>query len=577
MATDGTSLAYAYDPLGRLVRATTAGSELRRAWDDASRLSEEVLAVAGLPEVAISRTWTAGGQLRTIEDAGGTTTFGYDGQGRLAAIADTGAGLFGLAYDEADRLTGFTRPNGVDDVYTYLAGRLDTRTSTGPSGIVDSAAIDYGQAGFPDRVVDPAGEHRYTTDPLGRLTGATHPAGSGIADETYAYDPAGNRTSWSGNPAASVVIDAANRLRADATYDYTYDDEGRLVTRRERASGATTTFTWNALGQLTGVNGSDGSSVAYRYDALGRRIEATDNGTVSRMVFVGQNPRLALDAAGAVRARLVEGLGLDGFLASIDASGPSYPVLDPAGTVRALTNASGAVTSAFTYDSFGKPVGGGGFSLPHGWQGLTPDSTGLLAAEARTYDPATGRFLSEDPLPADNLYPYAANSPLLLSDATGLAALFEYGATNGESAKRTPQVCAQGSWTAGIFTDIATDVAIQAVIGSLAGQVGLYSFMDTSGKPYVGRSVDLARRLMEQLPRMDLSRGINVKLLNGIESVVKGGLPIAEQLAINACGTPGKGAEATLANRINAISKQRWEALEGLKVDIDRVRALLGP
>lgn len=53
----------------------------------------------------------------------------------------------------------------------------------------------------------------------------------------------------------------------------------------------------------------------------------------------------------------------------------------------------------------------------------------------------------------------------------------------------------------------------------------------------------------------------------------------AEQLAINTCDTAGKADDlsATLANRINAISKQRWEALEGLKVDIDRVRALLGP
>ncbi|MBA3878060.1 MAG: hypothetical protein C0498_14285, partial [Anaerolinea sp.] len=61
-ATDGTSLAYAYDPLGRLVRAATAGSELRRTWDDASRLSEEVLAAVGLPEVSVRRSWTAGNQ-----------------------------------------------------------------------------------------------------------------------------------------------------------------------------------------------------------------------------------------------------------------------------------------------------------------------------------------------------------------------------------------------------------------------------------------------------------------------------------------------------------------------------------
>lgn len=579
-ATDGTLVGYDYDPLGRLVRATTAGSELRRAWDDASRLGEEVLAVAGLPEVAIRRTWTAGGQLSSIEDAGGTTTFGYDGQGRLASIGDTGAGGFGLAYDAVDRLAGLTRPNGVDDVYTYLAGRLETRTSSGPAGVVDSADIDYDPLGFPERVTDLAGEHRYTTDPLGRLTGATHPGSSGIADETYAYDPAGNRTSWAGNPAASVVVDAANRLRADAIYDYIYDNEGRLVTRRDRTSGVTTTFTWNALGQLTAVAGSDGTAVGYRYDPLGRRIETTDNGTITRTVYAGRNPRLTLDAAGAVQARLVEGLGLDGILAAVDAAGTSsYPVLDPAGSVRALTDGSGAVSTTFTYDSFGRPVGGT-TSFPHAWQGLTPDSTGLLAAEARTYDPATGRFLSEDPLPADNLYPYAANSPLLLSDPTGLAPLAEYGSTTGESAKRTPQVCAQGSWTASFVLDLSLDIGIQAALGQLVGQLGIYSFVEKSGQRYVGRSVDIARRLAEHLRSGKLPRGvatIDVKLLATLGDVAEDALPIAEQLVIDGCGgaksTPG----GTLSNQYNAIAKERWTALRALDTDIDELISILWP
>ena len=53
--------------------------------------------------------------------------------------------------------------------------------------------------------------------------------------------------------------------------------------------------------------------------------------------------------------------------------------------------------------------------------------TGRVDMQARTYDPATGRFTSVDPMagtPGDvlaaNPYPYAANDPLDQSDPTGL-------------------------------------------------------------------------------------------------------------------------------------------------------------
>jgi len=101
------------------------------------------------------------------------------------------------------------------------------------------------------------------------------------------------------------------------------------------------------------------------------------------------------------------------------------------------------------------------------------------------------------------------------------------------------------------------------------GQVGLYSFMDTSGKPYVGRSVDLARRLMEHLSVDRINPGfkVNVKLISGLGDVVNDALPIAEQLAIDSCReeTPGG-----LANKINAINKNRWKALQDLNFDIDQ-------
>src|SRR5207237_8858960 len=40
---------------------------------------------------------------------------------------------------------------------------------------------------------------------------------------------------------------------------------------------------------------------------------------------------------------------------------------------------------------------------------------------ARYYDPATGRFSSQDPIPDGNLYAYGRNNPVNFTDASGLS------------------------------------------------------------------------------------------------------------------------------------------------------------
>ena len=44
----------------------------------------------------------------------------------------------------------------------------------------------------------------------------------------------------------------------------------------------------------------------------------------------------------------------------------------------------------------------------------------LYFLRARYYDPETGRFLGQDPLPAGNLYAYVGNNPLRYTDPSGL-------------------------------------------------------------------------------------------------------------------------------------------------------------
>jgi RHS repeat-associated protein len=226
-------------------------------------------------------------------------------------------------------------------------------------------------------------------------------------------------------------------------------------------------------------------------------------------------------------------------------------------------------------------VTGAATSPLHGWHGLSSDASGVLLAEARAYDPATGRFLSEDALPADNLYAYAGNSPMLAGDPTGLSPTSEYGMTSGQSSARTTQICGAGSWTASFMLDTAMDIGMQAGLAVLAGQMGIYSFTTPSGERYVGRSVDIMRRLSEHMQDLTKLKGagkvmIDIKLLTALGDAADDALPVAEQLIIDGCGG-AKSTGGTLANKINAINKDRWDVLKQFDTDIDLIKSLLWP
>ncbi|HTD08366.1 MAG TPA: RHS repeat-associated core domain-containing protein [Solirubrobacteraceae bacterium] len=96
---------------------------------------------------------------------------------------------------------------------------------------------------------------------------------------------------------------------------------------------------------------------------------------------------------------------------------------DQAGSTRLLTGSTGTVTGKCTYSAYGTPTCEGTATTPLGYdaQYTSPD-TGLIYTRARTYDPATAQFLTQDPLEAitGEPYSYAGDNPLNHSDPSGL-------------------------------------------------------------------------------------------------------------------------------------------------------------
>jgi RHS repeat-associated protein len=131
---------------------------------------------------------------------------------------------------------------------------------------------------------------------------------------------------------------------------------------------------------------------------------------------------------------LVLGLLFAGTHAFAQSAGTvTYVYTDPQGTPLAETDASGNITATFDYTPYGT-YAPNGTSTPGpnpngpGYTGHVNDpETNLVYMQARYYDPATGHFLSTDPVkPAAgdtfnfNRYAYVDNNPIMGMDPTGM-------------------------------------------------------------------------------------------------------------------------------------------------------------
>src|SRR5437867_4927630 len=138
------------------------------------------------------------------------------------------------SYDDAHRLTSITQGSATVSLTYDNANRRSTLTF--PNGIVATYGHDNGN----------------------QLTSLTYTLlGNPVGDLTYTYDAAGNRTSVGGAWArtglpgvlTSATYDAANRIATWGNTSFSYDPNGNLT------DDGSTTYTWNARNQLTGLSG----------------------------------------------------------------------------------------------------------------------------------------------------------------------------------------------------------------------------------------------------------------------------------------------------------------------------------
>lgn len=314
----GEALLYTYDGAGRVKTIDGAGVATRYHYDVARE--------AGFGNTA--------GQLAWVEESTGTVDFGYDELGRrtslrrtiadgtsnlvateatqfapsgLARSIDLGDGVaLPLHYDAAGRLTSV---EGVWTVESYNAAAMPMREQFG-NGVIQRYGRDV--ANRATNIAVEAGGHalydvaaayhangtietltdndhvgldhsaHFVFDTGARLTSATIGTGVAAYQFSYSYDGLQNltRRANTSGPATLDMMSGNYSYRSDARRQldkivadsgavvgsFAYDAAGRQVQHAGK------TMHYDALSQLTSVDGIAGGNVAYRYGYDGERV-----------------------------------------------------------------------------------------------------------------------------------------------------------------------------------------------------------------------------------------------------------------------------------------------------------------
>ncbi len=435
---------WAYDQADRPRTATDPlGAQASFAYDAAGRITQAI-SRSGHAATAeydlLGRPKNAKHGVNTLGQAESMATYAYDGVDLLAKITDTQAGTQAFTYDVFDRIRSTTGPTGtvgydydnldrrkvmtaagVTTAYGYDKSSTLTSVSAGP----DTVTFGLDQVGREKTATLPGGFTRTTGyDKTGTLTSIAYTRGAGtVGDLTYSRDIRGLQTSLTGSlanvalPAAEsgATFDKDNRLTQLGGRSFTYDSDGRLKTDGIRD------YTWNARGQLTGLTEA-GRPSSFTYDPFGGRSGKTIGGTANRFLTDGSNPLVEQNGHGETTATVTTS-GLDRFLTRTEAGKTQIYLTDALGTVVGLADADGSIATRYAYDPNGRATASGATSSnPYTFTGREDDGTGLLYYRNRYYDPATGRFISQDPIGhagGPNLYQYALSSPTTYTDPSG--------------------------------------------------------------------------------------------------------------------------------------------------------------
>jgi RHS repeat-associated protein len=437
------SVAFAYDANYSRLRSMTDGTGTTRY---------DYIPISAAPSLGAGQLARVDGPL-----SNDTITFGYDELGRRISTAINGVAS-SVTYDAAGRIITSTNALGVF-TNTYDGNSFRKASQTFPNG----QTTEYGYA---DNL------HGLHLQRITNKLGATP-----ISEFIYDHDiSTGPITSWSqqaGTQTPSIyglVYDPVDQLTAASvseggkvvkTFGYSYDPAGNRLT--EQVDVTTRQFFYNALNELTSIEGDAGLDATYQWDTEHRLISATTGNQITEFTYDGLGRRVGIrflvngaeasnrrfvwcdneiceerTSAGLVSKRYYpQGMKIE----SGATAGAYFYSHDHLGSIRELTDSVGTVRARYSYDPFGQQmrlIGDIDADFGFAYMFWSPEASVNLTW-FRAYDPDIGRWLSRDPLEnaelveGSNLYGYVHNNPVNQFDPLGLALGWGEGDTRSQA------------------------------------------------------------------------------------------------------------------------------------------------
>jgi RHS repeat-associated protein len=256
------------------------------------------------------------------------------------------------------------------------------------------------------------------------VKGSTNPL---ILTTNYGYDNADRMI--------SNTLNASSGGNGNS-YSFGYDLNGSLTTETNNVSGGeVTSYIFDVRNRLTQVQKNKGSTVlstaSFAYDGKNTRLSQTYGGkTTSYLQDATGLPVVLQETVNSQTSSFMYPLGSTSPLFQSDVNNaPLWYHADGLGSIRALTDGSGAIKNTNSYSAFGGNEGASGKATNnHLFAGEQLDPTGLYFNRARYYNPNMGRFTKRDTYfgnelspQSQNRYTYAENNSVNFHDPSGFA------------------------------------------------------------------------------------------------------------------------------------------------------------
>ena len=259
-------------------------------------------------------------------------------------------------------------------------------------------------------------------------------------DQAWDLSPVGDWNSTTDNgstqnrthgPAHELVCDAGQSLQHDA--------KGNMIFLPSSLRSQALALTWDFDNRLANADvGNDGiADVAYKFDALGRRVVRSDSST--DIVYVQSGQQTVADYLSGASPNsptyiYLYGEYIDEVVLRFSNSGSIYYHRNQQYSVIALTDEVGSIVERYTYDAYGLMTNltasatahtAGLVNNRHTYTGREWDEQlAMYHFRARMYDPTAGRFCSRDPIGFKssqwNVYSYLCENPHSKTDPTGM-------------------------------------------------------------------------------------------------------------------------------------------------------------